>query len=106
MLTASKCMINNDYALEIMQGMEYYPYYSEENEEDYPTIKLNRDPATNKMEVLLKDKKIKLNRYDNVWRTSFKKIKIDKIYIHGLQIIEKIVHQLRYYLNQRTQISL
>lgn len=77
MLTASKCMINNDYALEIMQGMEYYPYYSEENEEDYPSIKLNRDPATNKMEGLLKDKKIKLNRYDNVWRTSFKKIKVD-----------------------------
>ena len=77
MLTASKCMINNDYALEIMQGMEYYPYYSEDNEEDYPTIKLNRDPATNKMEGLLKDKKIKLNRYDNVWRTSLKKIKVD-----------------------------
>ena len=38
MLTASKCMVNNDYGLEVMQGMEYYPYYSEENEEDYPTI--------------------------------------------------------------------
>lgn len=75
MLTASKCMINNDYALEVMQGMEYYPYYREE--EDYPTIKLNRDPATNGMEGLLKDKKIKLHQYDNVWKTSFKKIKID-----------------------------
>lgn len=74
MLTASKCMINNDYALEVMQGMEYYPYYSEE---DYPTIKLNRDPNTNGMEGLLKDKKIKLHRYDNVWKTSFKKIKIN-----------------------------
>lgn len=74
MLTASKCMINNDYALEVMEGMEYYPYY---NEEDYPTVKLNRDPATNGMEGLLKDKKIKLNRYDNVWKSSFKKINID-----------------------------
>lgn len=76
MLTASKCMVNNDYGLEVMQGMEYYPYYREE--EDYPTIKLNRDPATNGIEGLLKDKKIKLHKYDNVWRTSFKKIKIDK----------------------------
>ena len=76
MLTASKCMVNNDYGLEVMQGMEYYPYYKEE--EDYPTIKLNRDPATNGIEGLLKDKKIKLHKYDNVWRTSFKKIKIDK----------------------------
>lgn len=76
MLTASKCMVNNDYGLEVMQGMEYYPYYREE--EDYTTIKLNRDPATNGIEGLLKDKKIKLHKYDNVWRTSFKKIKIDK----------------------------
>ncbi len=76
MLTASKCMVNNDYGLEVMQGMEYYPYYREE--EDYQTIKLNRDPATNGIEGLLKDKKIKLHKYDNVWRTSFKKIKIDK----------------------------
>lgn len=76
MLTASKCMINNDYALEVMQGMEYYPHYNED--ENYPTIKLNRDPATNGIEGLLKDKKIKLHKYDNVWRTSFKKIKIDE----------------------------
>ena len=77
MLTASKCMVNNDYGLEVMQGMEYYPYYKEE--EGYPTIKLNRDPATNGIEGLLKDKKIKLHKYDNVWRTSFKKIKLAAI---------------------------
>lgn len=75
MLTASKCMINNDYALEVMEGMEYYPYYTDEDE-DYPTIKLNRDPATNGMEGLLKDKKIKLHQYDNIWKTSFKKVHV------------------------------
>ncbi len=75
MLTAAKCMINNDYALEVMEGMEYYPHYIEEDE-NYPTIKLNRDPSTNGMEGLLKDKKIKLHQYDNVWRTSFKKVHV------------------------------
>ena len=75
MLTASKCMINNDYALEVMQGMEYYPHYNEEDE-NYPTIKLNRDPSTNGMEGLLKDKKIKLHQYDNVWKTSFKQVHV------------------------------
>ncbi|WP_297276506.1 conjugal transfer protein TraB [uncultured Brachyspira sp.] len=75
MLTAAKCMINNDYALEVMEGMEYYPHYIEEDE-NYPIIKLNRDPSTNGMEGLLKDKKIKLHQYDNVWRTSFKKVHV------------------------------
>ncbi|MEI0557408.1 conjugal transfer protein TraB [Brachyspira intermedia] len=75
MLTAAKCMINNDYALEVMEGMEYYPHYTEEDE-NYPTIKLNRDPSTNGMEGMLKDKKIKLHKYDNVWKTSFKKVNV------------------------------
>ena len=75
MLTAAKCMINNDYALEVMEGMEYYPHYTEEDE-NYPTIKLNRDPSTNGMEGMLKDKKIKLHKYDNIWKTSFKKVNV------------------------------
>lgn len=75
MLTAAKCMINNDYALEVMEGLEYYPFYNEEDE-NYPTIKLKRDPSTNGMEGMLKDKKIKLYKYDNVWKTSFKKVHV------------------------------
>lgn len=74
MLTVAKCMVNNDYALEVMRGMDYYAFYREDNE--YPNIKLNKDPNTNGIEGLLKDKKIKLNQYDNIWKTSLKKINI------------------------------
>lgn len=72
MLTAAKCMINNDYALEVMEEIEYYPYYDEEDER-YPVIKLSEDPLNGALHGLLKNKKIKLHRYDNIWKTSFKK---------------------------------
>lgn len=75
MLTAAKCMVNNDYALEVMDGIHYYPYYTDEDDR-YETIKLNKNPNTDKLEGLLKTKKINLNRYDNVWKTSLKKIKV------------------------------
>lgn len=75
MLTAAKCMINNEYALEVMDGIKYYPYYTEEDER-YPIIKLSRNPITNSLDGLLRDKKIKLNRYDSVWKTSLKTIRV------------------------------
>lgn len=74
-LTAAKCMINNDYALEVMEAIDYYPYYDEEDER-YPVIKLKRDPNTDALEGLLKNKKIKLHRYDNIWKSSFKKVNV------------------------------
>ena len=76
MLTVAKCMINNDYALEVMNGMDFYLYYKED--ENYPNIKLNRDPNTNGIEGLLKNKKIKLHQYDNIWKTSLKRVSIKK----------------------------
>lgn len=74
-LTAAKCMVNNDYALECMEGIDYYPYNVEEDA-NYPVIKLNFDPATKGLEGLLRNKRIKLHRYDNVWKTSLKKISV------------------------------
>lgn len=74
-LTAAKCMINNDYALEIMDGISYYPYHGDEDER-YPTIKLNFDPTTKGLEGFLKNKSIRLHKHDNIWGTSLKKINV------------------------------
>lgn len=74
-LTAAKCMVNNDYALEVMDGMEYYPYY-DDSDEKYPVIKMEHDPETSKLQTYLRNKKITLKRYDNVWKTSLKKVSV------------------------------
>lgn len=75
LLTASKAMVNNEYALEVLEGINYYPYIDEEDER-YPVIQLSRDPSTQLLEGIVREKKIKLERYSNVWKTSFKKANV------------------------------
>ncbi len=74
-LTASKCMVNNDYALEVMDIIHFYPYY-DDSDERYPVVKIDRDPESTILSTYLKDKKINLKRYDYVWKTSLKKANV------------------------------
>ncbi len=71
-LTAAKCMVNNDYALEVLDVIDYYPYYNDEDDR-YPIIEIDRDPKSAALSTLLKDKKINLKRHDYIWKTALKK---------------------------------
>lgn len=71
-LTAAKCMVNNDYALEVLDVIDYYPYYSDEDNK-YPVIEIDRDPSSAALTTFLKNKKVNLKRHDYVWKTSLKK---------------------------------
>lgn len=75
-LTAAKNFVNNEYAIEVMESCEYYPYYKED--ERYKNIRIDKDPQTSELEAFLKDKKIKLMNRQNVWKRANKKISMKK----------------------------
>ncbi len=74
-LTAAKCMVNNDYALEVFDVINYYPYYNDEDDR-YPVIEIDRDPHSAALSTLLRNKRINLKRHDYVWKTALKKSNI------------------------------
>lgn len=73
-LTAAKNFVNNEFALSVLDTLSYYPY--DEEHEAYPTIHIKKDPATQSLEAFLREKKIKLNPRDQLWRTVKKTISV------------------------------
>ncbi|MEK6796516.1 MAG: conjugal transfer protein TraB [Spirochaetota bacterium] len=73
-LTAAKCFVNNEFALNVLETLSYYPH--DDEDEAYPTMRIVKDPLTDSLEGHLREKKIKLNRRDTLWRTVRKTISV------------------------------